>query len=98
MTELLERVLSIATLRTMVRRRCRAGVSGRTISRLIASFLRAEEVASRDHPERLPVELIHPDRRVAFLEALQRLPASRTFVVGEIASSRRNNVSRRVFL
>jgi hypothetical protein len=89
MTDLLDRVLSVATLRTVVRWRCCAGVSGPTISRLIASFVLPDTVAEFSHgdrPGRLPVELVHPDRRVAFLETLQRLPASRTFVANEIAS------------
>jgi hypothetical protein len=88
MTDLLDRVLSVATLRTVVRQKCCAGVSGQTISRLVASFVQAEEVANRERSERLPVELIHPDQRVAFLEVLQRLPASRTLVQNEIASLR----------
>jgi hypothetical protein len=88
MTELLERVLSVATLRTVIRQKCGAGVSGQTISQLIASYLQADAVAQfacDDRSERLPVELIHPDRRVAFLEALQRLPVGRGFIANEIA-------------
>jgi hypothetical protein len=92
MTELLERVLSVATLRTVIRQKCCAGVSGQTISRLIASYVQADtiaEFAATSRSGRLPVELIDPNRRVAFLEALQRLPVGRGFVANEIAPLRR---------
>jgi hypothetical protein len=88
MTELLDRVLSVATLRTMVRQKCGAGVRGETISRLIAAYVSADVVADslgESESGRLSVEMIDPDRRVAFLEALQRLPARRPIVRNEAA-------------
>ena len=88
MTDLLDRVLSVATVRTVVRQKCSAGVGRVTISMLIASFMEAAEVTNRDRAERFPLELIYPDRRAAFLEVLQRLPTSRTAVRNEIASLR----------
>jgi hypothetical protein len=84
MTDLLERVLSVATLRTVVRQKWCAGVGGETISRLIASYMDPETLAryeNKSRPGRLPLELIPADRRGAFLEALQRLPSSRSFIV-----------------
>jgi hypothetical protein len=89
MTDLLERVLSAATLRTVVRQRCCAGVSGFTISRLIASYVSAEAVlgfANNERSGRLPVELVPAHRRGAFLETLQRVPANRAS--NEIATLR----------
>lgn len=88
MTELLDRVLSVATLRTVVRQKCVAGVRGETISRLIAAYVSADAVAESvraSQSERLSVEMIDPDRRVAFLEALQRLPAGRPTARNEVA-------------
>jgi hypothetical protein len=89
MTDLLDRVLSVATIRTVVRGRCCPGVSGPTISRLVASYAPADAVAgfaNKDRSGRLPVELVPPHRRVALLAALQRLPVSRTAVLNRIAT------------
>ena len=64
---------------------------GETISHLIAFYVEPETLAvyeNKSRPGRLPLELIPPNRRVAFLEALQRLPSSRSFVVNKIASLR----------
>jgi hypothetical protein len=88
MSGLLERVLSVGTLRTVIRSKCCAGVSGQTISALIASYVRADLVAESPRYGRLPVELIDPDLRVAFLEALQRLPVNRSPAYSEIAPLR----------
>jgi hypothetical protein len=91
MVDLLERVLSVTTLRSVVRQRCCAGVSGLTISRLIASCVPAEVAAGFEtgaRPGRFPVELVPSHRRVAFLEALQRVPVSRIAVANEIATLR----------
>jgi hypothetical protein len=90
-TDLMERVLSAATMRTIIRQKCCAGVSGETISRLIAAYVRPETVAQyedKPRPGRIPVELIPADRRVAFVEALQRLPVSRSFAGNKIAALR----------
>ena len=77
-----ERVLSATTLRTAIRIKCHAGVSHRTIAQLIACYVSAEAAADReDGRSRLPVELIHSDQRAAFLEALQRVPARRSFLM-----------------
>jgi hypothetical protein len=82
MTDLLERVISVATLRTLVRMKCWAGVSEQTISQLISSCVEPEalakyEAANTSRPGRLPIELIPPHRRPRFLEALSRLTPGR---------------------
>ena len=91
MIDLLERVISVSTLRTLVRLKRGAGVTEQTISQLIASCVDPEMVIeyedkNRSRPGRLPIELIPPYRRGDFLEALHRLPTSRTFVRSKIAS------------
>lgn len=77
MTIPLDRVLSATALREAIRAKCRSGGSRHAISRLIAFYVPANIVAKGDDgPHRLPVEVIAPHQRTAFLEALQRLPSS----------------------
>ncbi len=73
MTNVIERVVNAATLRMAIRAKRRAGVSGQTISHVIASYLPENMVVTRDGVTRPRVELIPPERRVAFLETLHRL-------------------------
>jgi hypothetical protein len=90
MTDLLDRVLSVGALRSVIRRKNGAGVCGQTISHLIAAYVSADAVAAahKTRAGRLSVELIRPDLRVAFLDALQRVPITRAIVRGEIAPLR----------
>jgi len=87
MTELLDRVLSPASLRQVVRAKCSAGFCSQTISQLVACYVPADIIAGyNDGSRRLPVELIPAHQRMAFLEAVQRLPARRSFVANEVAT------------
>ena len=87
MTELLERVLSPASLRQVIRAKCNAGVCSQTISQLIACYVPAEIIAGcADGSRRLNVELIPAYQRMAFLEAVQRLPAPRGLTASKIAA------------
>lgn len=71
MTKLLDRVLSAASLREAIRAKLRAGVQGETISWLIACYVPAHLAGNRGR-HRLPVEMIPPHKRSAFLQSLQR--------------------------
>jgi hypothetical protein len=85
MTEVLERVLSAATLRTVIRAKSQAGVSARTIAQLIAFYVPADVVAQHGGiSERLAAELIPVDQRPSFFQALQRLPTARRDLSGVV--------------
>ena len=85
MTELLDRVLSPACLRQVIRAKCNAGVCSQTISQLIACYVPAN-IAGDDRSRRLHVELIPAHQRMAFLEAVQRLPTPRGTAASKIAT------------
>jgi len=73
MTELLDRVLSATTLREAIRAKLRAGVQSDTISWLIACYVPTHLMAGGDRGRhRLPVEMIPPHKRPAFLQSLER--------------------------
>lgn len=75
MTEVLERVITAATLRMAIRAKLRTGVGRRTVSQLILAHVPPNLIAGRDDAglKRVPVELIPHDRRVAFLDELDQL-------------------------
>jgi hypothetical protein len=72
--EVLDGIITSATLRTAIRGRISAGISPRTISLLIHAYA-PPEARGRDEDgvQRLAVEAIPHERRVAFLDALVQL-------------------------
>jgi hypothetical protein len=75
-SELLERVITAATLRVAIRSKIRNGTSRRRISLLINVYAPAGVRSDRDDGtgvQRLAVEVIPHQQRIAFLEALERL-------------------------
>ena len=76
MTEVLESVITATTLRTAIRAKIDAGVSSRAISQLINIYAPAGAGRGREDDsggQRLPVEVIPHEWRVAFLVALDKL-------------------------
>ncbi|MBV9555279.1 MAG: hypothetical protein JO032_21065 [Alphaproteobacteria bacterium] len=76
MPDIMERVITAATLRTAIRNKIRAGVSGRSISILINRHAPADAHSEREDAsgvQRLAVEVIPHGQRAAFLEALDHL-------------------------
>ena len=76
MSEVLESVITAATLRTAIRAKISAGISRRAISLLIEAYAPPRTRGRRDEDtgrQRLPVEVIAHERRVAFLAALGQL-------------------------
>jgi hypothetical protein len=71
--------LSPAMLRTAIRVQLRKGTSREAISALIRTYAPEGASTERRNGEvhRLPVELIAFDRRLLFLDALNKLPTSR---------------------
>jgi hypothetical protein len=93
MTELLDRFLSPSALREVIRAKRRDGVPPETISRLVACYVPVDIAAKSECSERLAVELIPPDCRAFFFEALQHLPSrhSLTAQTGPGGSTRGGN-------
>lgn len=76
MTEILDRVITAARLRTEIRAKLRAGASSRSISLLINGFAPPGVRSDREDGsgvQRLAVEVIPHRQRAAFLEALDQL-------------------------
>jgi len=76
MTEVLQRVITAATLRQAIRAKIRVGVNPRAISLLINAHASPDARSDREDEtgvQRLAVETIPHARRAAFLAALDRL-------------------------
>ena len=75
-----EVVVTPELLRSAIREKLRAGISGRDISVLINEYVPQGVWTERTDGEvyRVPVELIPLDRRIYFLDALNELPAVAT--------------------
>jgi hypothetical protein len=91
MSETIDTIITADTLRTAIRAQIRRGTRRETVSALINAYAAPEARTMRRHgnTERLPVQTIPYGRRMAFLDALNRLPderAQKGILIAELVS------------